>query len=77
MPHLGRFNPGKELVLTVQEDWWAPGPFWKSAKNLAPTRILSLDHPASSMSLHRLRYPGPNTIVSIYLTILTANIQNI
>jgi hypothetical protein len=65
MPHLGRFSPRKELVLIIQEDRWAPGPVWKSAENLAPTRILSLDHPASSMSLHRLRYPGPHTIVSI------------
>jgi hypothetical protein len=29
------------------------------AKNLAPTRIRSLDHAARSQSLYRLSYPGP------------------
>ena len=27
-PRLGRFTPGKDPVLIVQEAGWAPGPFW-------------------------------------------------
>ena len=29
------------------------------AENLAPSGIQSLEHPACSVSLYRLRYPGP------------------
>jgi hypothetical protein len=38
-PRLGRFTPGKDPVPIVQEAGWAPGPVWRSAKNLAPTGI--------------------------------------
>jgi hypothetical protein len=48
----------KDLVRTVQEAGWAPGPVWMSAENLAPTRIRSLDRPARIELLYRLRYPG-------------------
>jgi len=27
---------GKDLIPTVQEDGWAPGPVWKGAANLHP-----------------------------------------
>ena len=30
------FTPGKDLVPTVQEAGWAPGPVWIGAENLAP-----------------------------------------
>ena len=52
------FTPGKEPVHIVQEAGWAPGPVWKCAENLAPTGIRSLDRPARSQSLYRLRYPA-------------------
>jgi len=52
------FTPGKDPVPIVQEAGWAPGPVWTGAENLAPTRIWSLDHPARSQSLYRLRYPA-------------------
>jgi hypothetical protein len=58
-PRPGRFIPGKDPVPTAQEAGWAPGPVWKSAKNLAPTGIRSPDCPARSQSLFRLSYPGP------------------
>jgi len=50
--------PGKDPVPIVQEAGWAPGPFWTSAENLAPTGIRSPDCPAHSQSLYRLRYPA-------------------
>jgi hypothetical protein len=32
----GRFTPGKDPVLIVQEAGWASGPVWSCAKNFAP-----------------------------------------
>ena len=55
------FTPGKDPVPIVQKAGWAPGPVWIVAENLAPTGIRSLDRPARSESLYRLRYPGPYT----------------
>jgi hypothetical protein len=54
------FTPGKDPVPIVQVAGWAPGLVWIGAENLAPTRIQSLDLPACSESLYRLRYPGPH-----------------
>jgi hypothetical protein len=42
-PRPGRFIPGKDPALLVQEAGWAPGPVWTCAKNLAPTGIRSPD----------------------------------
>ena len=53
------FTPGKDPVPIVNEAGWAPGPVWIGAENLAPTGIRSLDLPARSESLYRLRYPAP------------------
>jgi len=66
-PRHGRFTPGKDPVLIVQEAVWAPGPVWAGAENLVPTGIRSPDCPARSKSLYRLRYPGPypHSITSI------------
>jgi len=50
---------GKTWVPLVQEAGWAPGLVWTGAENLVPTRIRSLDHPARSQSLYRLRYLAP------------------
>jgi hypothetical protein len=33
------FTPGIDLVLIVQEAWWAPKPVWIGAENLAPPRF--------------------------------------
>jgi hypothetical protein len=33
---LGRFTPGKTLVLIVQEALWVPWPVWTGAENLVP-----------------------------------------
>ena len=48
MPRPGRFNPGKDPVLIVQEVGWAPGPVWTSAGNLNPNGIRFPDRPARS-----------------------------
>jgi len=40
--------PGKDLVPIVQDVWWAPGPVWTGAENLAPTGIRSPDRPSGS-----------------------------
>jgi len=50
------FTPGKDPVPIVQEAGWTPGPVWTGAENHAPTGIRSLDCPARSQSLYRLRY---------------------
>ena len=52
------FTPGKDPVIFVQEACWAPGPVRTGAKNLAPIGIRSMDLPARSQSLYRLRYPA-------------------
>jgi hypothetical protein len=39
------YIPGKDPVPIVQKAGWAPGPVWKEAENLAPTRIQSPDSP--------------------------------
>jgi hypothetical protein len=57
-PRPGRFSPGKNPVLIVQEALWAPWPVWTGAENPAPTGIWFLDRPARSESLYRLSYPG-------------------
>jgi hypothetical protein len=54
-PH---FTPGKDPVLIVQGTGWATGLVWTGAENLAPIEIRSLDRPARSQSLYRLRYPA-------------------
>jgi len=41
----------RDLVPTVQEAEWAPGPVWTGAENLASTGIRSPDRPARSESL--------------------------
>src|SRR5215468_8293063 len=57
-PRLGRFTPGKDPVLIVQEAGWTPGPVWMCAKNLAPIVIRSPDRPARSQALYGLSYPA-------------------
>ena len=57
------FTPGKDSVPFVQEAGWAPRLVWTGAENLAPTRVWSLDHPASSQSLYWLHYPANSTMV--------------
>ena len=34
-PRRGRFTPGKDPVLIIQEAGWAPGPVWTGAEILA------------------------------------------
>jgi hypothetical protein len=50
------FTPGKDPVPIVQTAWWAPGPVWTGAENLAPTGIRSPDHPARSQLLYQMSY---------------------
>ena len=50
--------PGKIPVPFVQEAGWAPGPVGTGTESLDPTGIRSLDRPARSQSLYRLRYPA-------------------
>jgi hypothetical protein len=38
-PRPGRFTPGNDSVLIVQEAGWTPGPVWTGAESLAPTGI--------------------------------------
>jgi hypothetical protein len=42
----------RDPVSVVQEAAWAPGPFWTSKENLAPTGIRFPDRPARSQSLY-------------------------
>jgi len=61
------FTPGKDPVPIVQEAGWAPGPVWTGGEGLAPTGIRSLDRPARSQSLYRLRYPSHLIIITVIL----------
>ena len=70
-PRSGRFTPGKDPVPSEQKTGWAPGQVCTGAENLAPTEIRSLDRPARSESLYRLRYPGP----MLYLKSVALNLQ--
>jgi hypothetical protein len=56
--------PGKTPRTHCIGGWWAPGPVWTGAENLASTGIRSPDRPARSESLYRLRYPGPRNMYS-------------
>ena len=58
-PRSGRFTPVKDTVTIIYEAWWASGPVWTGAENLAHTWIRSPDRPARSESLYRLSYSGP------------------
>jgi len=51
------FTPGKDQVPIVKTGW-APGPVWTGVENQAPTGIRSLDRPARSQLLYRVRYPA-------------------
>ena len=55
---LAALYPVKDPVPIVQEAGWALRPVWTGAENLAPTEIRSLDRPARSQSLYRLRNPA-------------------
>jgi len=47
---------------TKQEPGWASGPVWTVTKNLAPTGVRNLNHPARSLNLCRnVKIPGPAT----------------
>ena len=49
MPSPYHFTPGKsQIIPTVQESGWAPGPVWTSEENLDPTTIRSPERPARS-----------------------------
>jgi hypothetical protein len=65
------FTPGKNLVPTVQEAGWAPGPVWTGVENLAPTRNQSPDRPVCSESLYQLRCPGGEEKTSVKKLFLT------
>jgi hypothetical protein len=51
----------KDPVPIVWEAGWAPGPVWRSAENLAPAGIRSMNRAARSESLYRLSHPGPHS----------------
>jgi hypothetical protein len=47
--------------------WWAPGPVWIGAENIAPTGIEYLDHPPHSKSPYHLRFFHLNKICFVFL----------
>jgi hypothetical protein len=57
--------PGKDLVPTVKETGWAPGPVRTGVENLAPTGIRSPDRPGRSQSLYRLSYPAHGLLETV------------
>jgi hypothetical protein len=58
-PRPGRFTPGNNTVLIVQEAGWAPGPVWTGAENLTLTGIRSPDRPARSSVAIPTELPRP------------------
>jgi hypothetical protein len=63
---LGLFSGELHLLalLTVLEAWWAPGPVWTGAENLAPTGYRSPDRPARSECNRRPGFCSPVLHVS-------------
>jgi hypothetical protein len=59
-PH---FTPRKDPVSIVQEAWWAPGPVWTGAENLAPPGFDPRNVKPVAQSLYRLSYPAHGIIV--------------
>jgi len=75
----GRFSPGKDLILLVQETGRASGPVCTCAENCVPTGILISDRPARSESLYRESYSGRHyvcTVVGIILWKLSSVLIN-
>jgi hypothetical protein len=61
-PRPGRFTSGRNTVPIIYQAGWVPGPVWAGAENLVQTGIRSPYLPDRSVSLYRLRYPGPATL---------------
>jgi len=63
-PHPGRFTPGNYSVPIMQEAGCSRAGLDGYGKSPPPTTtgVRSLDRPAPSKSLHRLRYPGPHNV---------------
>lgn len=57
----------RDLLSSVQETGWAPGPLWIVAENLADTGFRSPDRLPSIKSLYRLQYPASNTFYNFRL----------
>jgi len=70
MPQL-LYPQERDPVLLAQEAGYTPGPVQSSAENLAsPTGIHSLDCPACSESLYKLRYPGSPAVFYVALKVV-------
>jgi len=57
-----RFALRKDSI-TCKGGRWDPGSLWKGVKNVAPTGIVTPNHPDPSDLLHRLRYPSPRILI--------------
>jgi hypothetical protein len=56
------FPPRNELRTNWKAGWWAPAMFFtllSKRTSIAPARIRTLDHPASSQSLYCFAVPAP------------------
>jgi hypothetical protein len=53
----GRFIPGKEVVPTVYEAGWAPGPVWASGEDLTPTGSTFVDRSAPVLEVTVPSFP--------------------
>ena len=61
-----RLNPGERLPVRIaQAAGCAPAPDWEVAEQLATTGCRFPNSPVCSQSLHRLRYPGPSTVLGL------------
>ena len=61
-PSPGRFTPGNDPVLIVQEAEWAPGPIWTGVENLDSTGIRSPHRPARSVVAIPTELPRPTNL---------------
>jgi hypothetical protein len=64
----------RNAVSIAEEGWWASGPVWTGAENLAPTGIQSPHRPARSKSLYRLSYPGPRISKGLLTVFFTTSL---
>lgn len=62
----------RELLLFVQEAWWARGAVWRDEKNLPPTRVWTQNHPVRGEFLYWLSYPGHYFHIVLRLRIMGA-----
>ena len=59
-------TPRPLYPLERDQAWWARGPVWTGAEDVALTEIRSQGRPARNGSLYRVRYPGTQFMLLLF-----------